>query len=65
MVCPNCGTIITNTDLIDTEWYDNNYYDNMIGTCENCNKTYTWSEVFIYSHDVDVQEVNREETIHD
>ena len=63
MKCPNCGKTITNFEILDTEFYHNAYYDKMIGTFKNCNKTYAWSEVFTYSHDTDAEEIKGKETI--
>ena len=57
MKCPNCGETITNGEIINTEFYHGAYYDYMEDSCEKCNKFFTWSEVFKYSHDEDITEL--------
>ena len=58
MICPNCKDIVRATDTIDTEWYDNKYYDLVEGTCPNCGKRWSWTEVYIFDYDTDIREIN-------
>ena len=58
MKCPNCGKFIEATETIDNEYFNGKYYDTVEGTCLNCGKMYSWIEVFNYSHDEDIQEIN-------
>ena len=60
MKCPNCGREFYAQETIDTEWEQNAYYDYVIGTCPNCRKTYTWTEVYTLERVEDIQEDNAE-----
>jgi endogenous inhibitor of DNA gyrase (YacG/DUF329 family) len=59
MKCPNCGYEFYAQETLNTEW-DVAYYDYVIGTCPNCNKTYTWTEVYTFERVEDIQEDNAE-----
>lgn len=54
--CPNCDKPLFR-ELIDTEWANNTYYDEVEGRCPHCNKTYRWIEMFEFSHVIDFHEV--------
>lgn len=60
MICPNCGREFYATDTLDTEWCAGKYYDDVIGTCPDCEKTYTWTEVYVFDHIENIQEENAE-----
>ena len=56
MTCPNCGEYIQNTEAIDSEFYNNAYYDYVVGICDKCRKTYRWTEVFTFNRIEEIQE---------
>lgn len=58
MKCPNCGAEVKATDTINTEWYHNKYYDYVEGTCEYCESSFTWTEVYTFSHDEDITQID-------
>ena len=50
MTCPNCGQTLVNYDSIDTEYWNDSFYETVRGECENCFKTYRWTEVYIFNN---------------
>lgn len=58
MKCPNCGNEIYVVDVLDSDCYDNSYYDSVEGTCSNCGKSWRWVEVFTFNHYEDIEEIN-------
>lgn len=61
MNCPNCGTYIYTTELLDSEFESNCYYDFVEGRCPKCGKIYDWTEVYTFNRIEDVEEVRPDE----
>lgn len=61
MKCPNCGNEFYATDSIDTEYYDNKYYESVFGRCPNCRKAYKWKEVYVFSYEENICEVDKDD----
>lgn len=57
MKCPNCGTTVYAVDTFDSEWYNDNYYDDVEGTCPNCGKSWRWTEVYTFERCEDIEEI--------
>lgn len=48
IACPNCQkAYLVNDEVVTTEWEDDAYYDECIGTCPDCNKRFWWTEKYI------------------
>ena len=58
MKCPNCKSIVRAEETYDTEWTENRYYDCVEGTCPICDKIWRWTEVYVFDHIEDVEELN-------
>ena len=57
MKCPNCGSSnLYATCTLDTEYWDNAYYDTVTGVCPECQKAWQWVEVFTFDHWEDIKE---------
>ena len=56
MYCPHCGGMLE-TEIMDNEWYDESYIDNMMGKCSVCHKIYQWSEIYRFTDIEDFQEI--------
>ena len=46
MKCPICGSFVRAVDTLDSEWFNDSYYDTVEGTCPDCNKSFRWIEVY-------------------
>ena len=57
MKCPNCKHEVRASETYDTDWCDTNYYDFVEGTCPNCGKNWQWTEVYIFDHVEEVEEI--------
>ena len=53
MKCPNCGSPVHEVNTINTEYYNDSYYDS---TCPDCGKSWSWVEVFTFDHYEDLEE---------
>lgn len=54
--CPNCyKAYLVNTEVKDTVWEDEAYYDECIGVCPDCGKKFTWTEKYILTDILDVK----------
>lgn len=46
-ICPKCGEIIEQFDIIDREDTDDEMYDLiLVGECPKCGRQYRWHEVY-------------------
>lgn len=61
MNCPNCGAKLENTDSITLDYDNGKYFDRLCGECLNCGKRYTWTEVFKFSHIINIEEDKEDE----
>ena len=48
VICPNCGDTIVEDDWFDTEVDASNIIRRCVGTCNHCENTYIWEEVYEY-----------------
>lgn len=61
MKCPNCEEYIRVIDTFDAEFFGNTYEVKVEGICQNCHKTWTWTEFYTYSHATKPEEVTEED----
>lgn len=59
MNCPVCHAYIGEVECIESELDTNCYYYNryMCGRCSNCGRTYSWIDVYVFSHTEHIEEV--------
>lgn len=55
--CPNCGEILIEQDIFDTNSEETKYYEFAVGHCPNCHKDFQWTYVFELTHVIDIQEI--------
>ena len=60
MKCPNCGKIILEVNILDSDFYNDHCFDSVEGTCPNCGKSWRWIEIFTFTFDhyEDIEEIN-------
>lgn len=46
--CPNCNVTLEWDDTFDVSVGDDEVYVYIAGHCENCNKDFTWREIFTF-----------------
>ncbi len=57
MKCPNCGNMVFAVDTLDSEYFNDTYYDTVEGTCPDCGKSYRWTEVYTFERCEDIEEI--------
>ena len=51
MKCPNCGNSnLSAAYTLDTEYWDNAYYDTVNGVCPDCGKSKMWQRKKVKGH---------------
>jgi len=58
MTCPNCGGFVSAVDTLDTEYYNDSYYESVEGVCPDCGTAWQWVEVFTFNRVEDVKPIN-------
>lgn len=60
MTCPICGSSFLSMGSLKFWWRDGAYYDEVIGTCPDCGKSFSWIEVYTLDHCESVELVEEE-----
>ena len=57
MKCPNCKSIVFAADTIDSEYFNDAYYDEVEGTCPQCGLSWHWTEVYSFERCEDIHQI--------
>lgn len=55
--CCNCGADLINYECVETEYFGDTYYDTVTADCPQCNKIYTWTDVYKLCESIDFREI--------
>ena len=58
MKCPHCNVEIETEDRIDISVYPEVIESEMVGSCPECGRVYTWCEGYKYSYSCDFRLVS-------
>lgn len=58
MKCPICGSFVRAVDTLDSEWFNDSYYDTVEGTCPDCNNSFRWIEVYKFERCENIELIN-------
>jgi hypothetical protein len=58
MKCPKCGGSIMWDDTYDSFTSDEVHLEYCRGHCDKCDQDYKWIEEYIYSRQIDLEEVS-------